>query len=415
MQKLKSKQQIRAESCGYPPPRPMTIADLAKLSVRSRRGDDASNPLWKFDYDKHRERVMGVKPMVDSHAPIVCKNMYSSPAKFNRSITSFVRIERENAIMLQRIATIMKSPPTIDNRLSFKQHSINIRSKAREMTLLRIAFDNLEMWKRIQTVRPAYDRKQQLKDFAYAEKVMGLLSYYPLYWKLSPNNAFEGLREQAMTNARLNPRPKVFLSLETDEEPLGKLVIELRADVVPMTAENFRCLCTGEMGISYKCSTIHRIIPDVLLQGGDVVGKDGRGGKSIYGDTFPDENFKLKHKEPGVVSMANYGKDTNGSQFIIATTRIGALDGVNVVVGKVVEGLELLVSLNKLVTPSGSIRKKIWISSCGSADGGELEGDEDENEGYPTESEGEEETYRPPSTRQYEAGPDTTDAEENEG
>lgn len=90
--------------------------------------------------------------MVDSHAPIVCKNMYSSPAKFNRSITSFVRIERENAIMLQRIATIMKSPPTIDNRLSFKQHSINIRSKAREMTLLRIAFDNLEMWKRIQTV-----------------------------------------------------------------------------------------------------------------------------------------------------------------------------------------------------------------------------------------------------------------------
>lgn len=121
---------------------------------------------------------------------------------------------------------------------------------------------------------------------------MGLLSLYPLFWKVAPNTAYEALRQQAMDNAKFNPRPKVFLQLETDDEALGQIVIELRADVVPMTAENFRCLCTGEMGISYKCSEIHRVVPDVLWQGGDVLGKDGHGSKSIYGDNFVNENFK---------------------------------------------------------------------------------------------------------------------------
>lgn len=92
---------------------------------------------------------------------------------------------------------------------------------------------------------------------------------------------------------------------------MGQIVIELRADVVPFSAENFRALCTGERGLSYKCTEIHRIIPGILWQGGDVSGKEGRGcGKSIYGDSFPDENFRLKHREPGTVSMVNAGKGT---------------------------------------------------------------------------------------------------------
>lgn len=99
------------------------------------------------------------------------------------------------------------------------------------------------------------------------------------------------------------------MDLETDREPLGQIVIELRADVVPFSAENFRALCTGERGLSYKCTEMHRIIPGILWQGGDVSGKQGRGcGKSIYGDSFPDENFRLKHKEAGTVSMVNAGK-----------------------------------------------------------------------------------------------------------
>jgi hypothetical protein len=122
---------------------------------------------------------------------------------------------------------------------------------------------------------------------------MELSSYYPLHWKTPPPSLYTNTRDQALANAQNNPLPKVFLQLETDAEVLGHVVIELRADIVPMTAENFRCLCTGEMGLSYKCSQIHRIVPGYLWQGGDVVGKDGRGSASIYGNNFPDENFKL--------------------------------------------------------------------------------------------------------------------------
>jgi len=122
---------------------------------------------------------------------------------------------------------------------------------------------------------------------------MARSSYYPLFWKVPPPSLFSNALPRALERAQMNPRPKVYLQLDTDSEPLGQIVIELRADVVPLTAENFRCLCTGEMGLSYKCSEIHRIVPEYLWQGGDVIGRDGRGSTSIYGTNFPDENFRL--------------------------------------------------------------------------------------------------------------------------
>jgi peptidylprolyl isomerase len=167
--------------------------------------------------------------------------------------------------------------------------------------------------------------------------------------------------------------PKVYLYILIGKKQVGQIIIELYTNIVPITCNNFRALCTGEKGytnqgkkLSYKGTRFHRIIPKFMIQGGDIEKDNGEGSVSIYGDTFDDENFNIKHDKPGIVSMANRGPNTNGSQFFIITESQPHLDNKHVAFGRVIEGMDIVNEISSVGSYNGTSLIDVIINDCGS-------------------------------------------------
>ncbi|KAJ5288995.1 hypothetical protein N7478_002025 [Penicillium angulare] len=176
-------------------------------------------------------------------------------------------------------------------------------------------------------------------------------------------------------------RSRVFFDIQIGDEKPARVAFELFDDVVPKTADNFRALCTGEKGIgqqgkplTYKGSIFHRVIKQFMIQGGDFTAFNGTGGESIYGEKFPDENFDLKHDRPFLLSMANSGPGTNGSQFFVTTVPTPHLDDKHVVFGEVINGKSIVRKIENMQTSSDKPKVDVTVVDCG-----ELKGEDFEN------------------------------------
>lgn len=190
----------------------------------------------------------------------------------------------------------------------------------------------------------------------------------------------ETKRAVPLEKASSADNPRVFFAIEIDGKPAGTITMELFANIVPKTAENFRALCTGEKGqgknsagkpLHYKGSCFHRVIPGFMCQGGDFTHGNGTGGESIYGGRFYDEwkNGYVKHSVPGLLSSANAGPNTNGSQFFLTTAPTSWLDKKHVVFGQVQDGMDVVTAIEKVGSDSGATSAKVVIADCGQVKG----------------------------------------------
>ncbi|XP_045836301.1 E3 SUMO-protein ligase RanBP2 isoform X2 [Meles meles] len=244
----------------------------------------------------------------------------------------------------------------------FKVCANHVITKTMELKPLNVS-NNALVW----TASDYADGEAKVEQLAVRFKTKEMADCFKKKFEECQQNLLKLQKGQVSLTAELSKEtnPVVFFDVCADDEPLGRITMELLSDIVPQTAENFRALCTGEKGFGFKNSIFHRVIPDFVCQGGDITKHDGTGGRSIYGDKFEDENFAVKHTGPGLLSMANRGRDTNNSQFFITLKKAEHLDFKHVVFGFVKDGMDTVKKIESFGSPKGSVSRRISITECG--------------------------------------------------
>lgn len=250
-------------------------------------------------------------------------------------------------------------------RRAFARMNYGLLNEALEDTKIALEKDNAN--KELRDLQKRIKERIQ-KEAAKEKKVFGgMFNKISMY---DEKNIVEGDWEIPAEPVPTNP--KVYMDIAVGDSTPKRVVFELFANIVPKTAENFRALCTGEKGknsrgvkLSFEGSIFHRVIKGFMMQGGDFTNFNGTGGESIYGEKFADENFKIKHTQPGLLSMANAGKNTNGSQFFITYDTTPHLDGKHTVFGRVIEGMDLCREVESLETDSDKPKVAVTVVSCG--------------------------------------------------
>ncbi|KAM6178159.1 E3 SUMO-protein ligase RanBP2-like [Rhynchocyon petersi] len=244
----------------------------------------------------------------------------------------------------------------------FKVCANHVITKTMELKPLNVS-NNALVW----TASDYADGEAKVEQLAVRFKTIEMADCFKKKFEECQQNLLKLQKGQVSLAAELSKEtnPVVFFDVCADDEPLGRITMELFSNIVPQTAENFRALCTGEKGFGFKNSIFHRVIPDFVCQGGDITRHDGTGGRSIYGDNFEDENFNVKHSGPGLLSMANRGRDTNNSQFFITLKKAEHLDFKHVVFGFVKDGMDTVKKIESFGSPKGSVSRRISIIECG--------------------------------------------------
>lgn len=243
----------------------------------------------------------------------------------------------------------------------FKVCANHVITKTMELKPLNVS-NNALVW----TASDYADGEAKVEQLAVRFKTKEMADCFKKKFEECQQNLLQLQKGHVSLAAELSreTNPVVFFDICADDEPLGRITMELFSNVVPQTAENFRALCTGEKGFGFKNSIFHRVIPDFVCQGGDITKHDGTGGKSIYGDKFEDENFDVKHTGPGLLSMANRGQNTNNSQFFITLGKAEHLDFKHVVFGFVKDGMDTVKKIESFGSPKGSVSRRISITEC---------------------------------------------------
>ncbi|OXB53477.1 hypothetical protein ASZ78_016123, partial [Callipepla squamata] len=223
--------------------------------------------------------------------------------------------------------------------------------------------NNVLIW----TATDYADGEVKVEQFAVRFKIQELANSFKRRFEECQQSLSELQKGHLSLAAELSvdTNPVVYFNVSANDEPLGRITMELFSNIVPRTAENFRALCTGEKGFGFKNTTFHRIVSDFICQGGDITNHDGTGGRSIYGEAFEDENFEVKHTGPGLLSMANKGRDTNNSQFFITLKKAEHLDFKHVVFGFVKDGMDVVKKIESFGSPKGLVNGRVVITECG--------------------------------------------------